>query len=242
MNDFGKIEKASLRETWQHEAHDFTPWLAENIKSLGKALGFDLEIIGREDPVGDFWLDLLAQDVNSQKKVIIENQLSQTNHDHLGKLITYASGLNASIVIWVAEFIREEHIRALDWLNQRTDTEIQFFAIELEVLKIGDSQPAVNFKPVVTPNGWKKKRKSMSSRITTSSKYAGKTTRVSKYAGKTIRALVNRNPRRSRTYGHRSFQIVLDNGGLITFEEYKSKGGRNNDLAWDIDHEYVSIE
>ncbi len=156
MPNFSELKKVSLNEIWKHEASDFTPWLAENIQELGDALGMDLEIVDREAPVGDFSLDLLAQVEGSSRTVVIENQFKQTNHDHLGKLLTYAGGNDASVVIWVSEKIRDEHRQALEWLNQRTDTETQFFAVVVEILQIDDSNLALNFKLVVSPNEWQK--------------------------------------------------------------------------------------
>lgn len=153
-----RLEKVELRDQWKDEARDFTPWLAEddNIELLGETIGMELEVVSKEEKVGSFSADILCKDIATDKHVVIENQLEQTDHSHLGQVITYCAGLQASTFIWIASQIREEHRAAVDWLNTITDDNFNFFAIEVQLFKIGESPVAPNFKVVAKPNGWSK--------------------------------------------------------------------------------------
>lgn len=148
----GKIKNVPLRTIWKNEAYDFTPWLAENIVELGQALGLELEFEAKEVSVGPYSADILAKDVGTGQYVVIENQLEKTNHDHLGKCITYAAVLNASAVIWVASEFTEEHKKALDWLNDHTTDEIAFYGVKIELIQIDNSSPAIQFNVKSSPN------------------------------------------------------------------------------------------
>ncbi len=153
-----RIKKIDLREQWKHEASDFSQWLAkdENIELLGNEIGIDICEVETEPRVGKFNADIRAEEENTGRKIIIENQLETTNHDHLGKLITYASGLDAEIIIWIVKDVRDEHKQAVDWLNEHTDEKINIFAIKMELWQIADSPYAPNFKIVSQPNEWAK--------------------------------------------------------------------------------------
>ena len=149
-------EVQDLRKVWPHEALDFTPWLAkdENIAILGNEIGMEIAVDGTESAVGDFSVDIIATDIATGQKVIIENQLEDTNHDHLGKLITYAAGKEARTIIWVVKHAREEHRAAIEWLNNHTDDDIGFFLCEIHLYKVGNSNPAVKFSVIEKPNDW----------------------------------------------------------------------------------------
>lgn len=151
----GKIAQVELRQVWEDEARDFTPWLAsdEGLALLGEAIGRELELVKQEATVGPFNADILAREVGEEEHfVVIENQLGKTNHDHLGKLITYASGLKARTVVWVAESFTDEHRQAVDWLNESMSNSIAFYGLQIELWQIGDSLPAPQFKVVSSPN------------------------------------------------------------------------------------------
>ena len=148
-----------LRTIWKHEEKDFTPWLAQNISLLGEPLGLDLEIISVEHAVGAFSLDILAKDTASGNIVAIENQLEITDHNHLGQILTYASGVDARTIVWISKEIREEHRKAIDWLNQVTNEDMEFFAVEIQLLTIDNSHPAPFFRIKASPNDWSKEQK-----------------------------------------------------------------------------------
>jgi hypothetical protein len=154
----GKLKKIDLRQLWKGEASDFTPWLAkeENIESLSELIGIELEVITEEKNVGPFRADILCKSTIDDTYVLVENQLEKTDHIHLGQLMTYAAGLEAVTIVWIAKKFTEEHRAALDWLNRITDEEIKFFGIEVEAYQIGDSIPAPMFQMVSKPNDWTK--------------------------------------------------------------------------------------
>jgi hypothetical protein len=154
----GQLERVQLRKAWPNEASNFTPWLAQeaNLAQLGESVGLQLELESTEKLVGAFSADILAKDTVSQQWVLIENQIAPTDHSHLGQLLTYAAGLDARSVIWIAETFREEHRAAIDFLNRATTDEFFFFAIQIELWRIGESAYAPRFSVVAKPNNWSK--------------------------------------------------------------------------------------
>lgn len=163
----GRLQKVDVKTVWKTEYNHFTPWLAneDNIAILGEELKIDLEVVEMEKSVGPFRADILCKDTGTDKYVIIENQFGKTDHTHLGQIMTYASGLDAFTVIWIAENFTEEHRAALDWLNNITDENIEFFGIEIELFQIGNSSPAPMFNMVSKPNTWSKSIKKSSTNI-----------------------------------------------------------------------------
>ena len=160
MPKFGRLQPVELRKAWPNEAQDFTPWVAEEetLALLGEVLGMELELKDQEVNVGSFRADILCEDIlcenEADSKVVIENQLNETDHDHLGKILTYSAVLNAHTVIWIAEKFKEEHRAALDRQNEITDARFRYFGIEIKVWKIGNSDPAPEFNIVSKPNDW----------------------------------------------------------------------------------------
>lgn len=158
----GKLKEVDIRELWKHEQYDFSEWLSkkENIENLNEILGLTLIDISKETYVGAYRCDLFAKDETTGIKVIIEHQLEVSNHDHLGKIITYASGLDAKVVVWIVKEAREEHRSAIEWLNNNTNSNVKFFLIEIHAYKIGESDPAPMFQVVEQPNDFIKNNKS----------------------------------------------------------------------------------
>jgi hypothetical protein len=157
MVELSRLKHIDPRAAWADEARHFTPWLHENAELLGEALGIDLEIEESEHPVGGFSCDLVGRDLTNNARLIVENQLEPTDHSHLGQVLTYAAGTDASTIVWIARGFREEHRQALDWLNANTGEGRNFFGIEIELVQIeGEGRAAPLFKIVSKPNEWQK--------------------------------------------------------------------------------------
>lgn len=165
--EFGRLEQRPVRDHWPDEARDFTPWLAqeENIRLLGEALGLELEVESTEQAVGPFSADIVCRETGGGHRLVVENQLERTDHDHLGKLLTYAAGLeDVHDVVWIADRFTDEHRAALDWLNGVTDDSTRFFGVQIEVWQIAQSPPAPRFNLVSKPNEWAKTVRAVSDR------------------------------------------------------------------------------
>lgn len=151
MRQLGMLKHVKPQEVW-HNEREFSSWLKDNLTQLAKALGLELDLVlEREVEAGDFAVDLAGKELTSGRKIVIENQLGATNHDHLGKVITYASNLDGGVVVWIAGEFRSEHRRALEWMNVHTDDAVRLFGVELKVLRVDDSPPAVEFRIVAEP-------------------------------------------------------------------------------------------
>ena len=154
----GHLTKVPVRVHWTNEPSDFTPWLAneENICLVSEAIRIELEVEAQEKKVGPFKADILCKDIQTGHWVVIENQLEPTDHTHLGQLLTYAAGLNAGTVIWIAESFTDEHRAALDWLNEIAAEAVNFFGLEIELWRIDDSLMAPKLNVISQPNDWTK--------------------------------------------------------------------------------------
>ena len=150
----GRLERVDLYKVWETEDRGFTPWLAkeENLELLGETIGMELELEATEKNVGPFRADILCKNTDDDSWVVIENQLARTDHKHLGQIFTYAAGLDAVTMVWIASKFTEEHRAALDWLNKITDEKFRFFGLEVEAWQIGDSIPAPKFNIISQPN------------------------------------------------------------------------------------------
>ncbi|SFI24511.1 protein of unknown function [Pseudobutyrivibrio sp. OR37] len=160
----GKLNEVDIRKLWSHEQYDFSEWLSksENLEQLNEVIGLTLSEVEKEVYVGAYRCDLVGVDETTGDKVIIENQLEASNHDHLGKIITYASGLDAKVVVWIVKEAREEHRSAIEWLNNNTSDKLNFFLIEIHAYQIGNSLCAPKFEIVEKPNGFIKNAKGQS--------------------------------------------------------------------------------
>jgi hypothetical protein len=167
--ELARLEKISnLREVWNNESEDFTPWLAkeENLKLLGDTIGIDLLLEAQEKNVGNFRADIQCKNTATDEWVLIENQIERTDHTHLGQILTYGAGLEATTIVWIAKHFTEEHRAALDWLNEITDERFNFFGLEIELLRIGNSPIAPNFNIICKPNDWSRAQTQISRGMT----------------------------------------------------------------------------
>ena len=152
--EFGELKDVTLREAWGHEAHDFTPWLANNMERLSKAIGVQMEPEGTEVAVEQFSADIVARNSADGTRVLIENQLEGSDHTHLGQILTYLAGLQAETVIWIARDFHESHRSAIRWLNEHTVESFAFFAVRVRVVQIADSPLVPLFEVLERPSSW----------------------------------------------------------------------------------------
>lgn len=240
MANIGKLEKVDLRDLWKHEERDFSAWLAqeENLAMLSDVIGVDINLIERESQVGGFSADLYAEEAGTDNKIIIENQLEDTNHDHLGKIITYASGKNAKYVIWIVKSARDEHRQAIEWLNTHTDDEINFFLLEIELWRIGESLPAPKFNIVVRPNEWAREERRTMSEVSERGKLClAFWSAFNEYASQRPDFLSQFKLRRS--HAHNWYDLTIGIGGIfISMNLQSNKGTIDSGLYIRDDKDY----
>lgn len=162
MEELGELTPVPPRKVWMDEARDFTPWLMANPDVLGKALGIELEFGRAEQPIGSFALDLIGRDLTNDAVLMVENQLEHSDHTHLGQVITYAAGSGAATIVWIATEFRPEHRQAIDWLNEHTLEDVRFFAVQLGLVRIGESPVAPVLDVVAQPNDWQRHLRAVS--------------------------------------------------------------------------------
>ena len=167
--ELGNLEQVDLRQAWPHEARSFTPWLSENLEMLSSVIGIPLELEGQEVAVEQFSADILARNPRDDSRVLIENQLEQSDHGHIGQIMTYLAGLDVNTVIWIAAGFKEPHLSAIRWLNDHTIEPFAFFAIKLSIVRIADSPMAPVFEVVVKPNTWERQLQSIAKETQSSS-------------------------------------------------------------------------
>lgn len=152
--DLGKLEHVDVRRAWEHEAHEFTPWLADNLGLLAAEMGTNLILEATELQVGPYRADIVARIPEDDTRVLIENQLEGANLQHLGQVIAYLAGLEARVVVWVTTRFNDTHLSAIRWLNEHTAEPFAFFAVRISVVRIGDSPLAPIFEVEEGPNEW----------------------------------------------------------------------------------------
>jgi hypothetical protein len=205
MTTFGNLRQVDLRTGWNHEAFDFTKWLVqpENLQLLSDEIGIEIAPIEAEARTGKYSVDILAEEENTGNKIIIENQLEKTDHDHLGKIITYASGYDAQYIVWIVKDANEEHRQAMEWLNENTNTSLNFFLIKLELWQIDNSSPAVKMNLIVKPNEWTKvlRERRTNDELTETKELQLKFwTSFKNYCDDQNATFISRKPRASRAY------------------------------------------